>query len=126
MPSGIESWRNPVVLVKTRTRNRRAAAPVSSWLTPRARASENRTMDESRAGPRIFRSDLISGLRRNVGDLRQDRQEFLPAAALRPLLQIVLGHQGRQLLGDGGADELIDRDAVLLRKLANPLVQGIR
>src|SRR4029078_5821595 len=100
---------------KTRTRNFLAAAAVSSWLAPRASAREIRAMDESRAVPRISESDLVSGLRRNVGSFRENGQDFLPAAALGPLLQIVLGHQGRQLLRDGGADELIDRDAILLR-----------
>jgi hypothetical protein len=61
----------------------------------------------------------------NVRDFGKYGIEFVPAASLGALLQILHGCQRRELLGYGGGNELVHGNAVLLGTLFQLLVYGI-
>lgn len=72
-----------------------------------------------------LRSKPVEVLGLDIRDLGEGRVEFLAASTPGSLGEILGGHQGRHLLSDGRADELVDGDPLPLREPAELPVQRV-
>jgi hypothetical protein len=80
----------------------------------------------SRSLPVAWLQDLVAGFRRGIRHLCEDGEKLVSTATSCSFLQVFLGDQSRQLFCHGSADELIDRNPILLSELAHTPVQRIR
>src|SRR5947209_3983217 len=73
----------------------------------------------------MFSRQAVKVLRLHVRDQLERCLKFLPTSALGAGIEIFLRQKCGHFLGDGGADELINRGAFLLGTFSKLLVQRV-